>query len=54
MKIKETRTNDAGGKGRRIETTVRELTEGDPIPAQAEAVPDETPVHDWKEEEPNN
>lgn len=54
MKIRETNTTTAGGLGRERTITivrVRELSEGEDIPAGAEKVPDKTEVHDWKEAE---
>jgi len=54
MKVREKSTTTAGGLGRERNITivrVRELGEGEEIPAGAEKVPDKTEVHDWKEVE---
>lgn len=54
MKVRETTKTTAGGIGRERNITivrVRELSEGEEIPANAEKVPDKTEVHDWKEVE---
>ena len=49
MKIRERRTPlNHGMCGPVTEERVVELQEGQPLPAGAEAVPDETTEHDWQ------
>jgi len=50
-KIKMTRPEDGGFKGKRQQVKVMELPDGEPLPMGAETVADETPVHDWQDEQ---
>jgi hypothetical protein len=54
MKIREKRQTGGGFAGPRTEVRVVVLIDGDPLPVQAESVPDETPEHDWQTEERTN
>jgi hypothetical protein len=56
MKIKEIKTTKVSGFGGMLgpeitQSRVRELAEGEPLPAGAVEVDDDTPATDWKEEE---
>jgi len=50
MKIKETRNFDQGAAGPRKQTRVRELGAKEEMPKDAEALPDDAELHDWKNE----
>jgi hypothetical protein len=50
MTIQERKFDSAGFGGGRWFARVRPLAEGEPIPINAVAVPDETPAYDWKPE----
>jgi len=48
MKIKEKRNVAEGFMGEHTQVRVRSLSDSEPIPADAEQVPDETTEYDWK------
>jgi hypothetical protein len=54
MKIQEVRHLPwSGFGGFRKEIRVRKLDKDEKLPVDAEVVPDDTPEHDWKEEDKN-
>jgi len=51
MKIEEKREIRQGARGVWSQTKVSEIKDGDPIPTGGKPVADDTPIHDWADEE---